>query len=406
MKRPRSRLLRFAAVVLLALGTATAAYGVGRAVFTDDQGSQGKAATKQHPAGHSSSMDMAHPVAGNFKPDDTKIEECEGEFRCLEQAFGNLAYYDGPKETLRLFDKMLLTDGPVENDCHRIVHSIGSASLARFHGNVAKAFAAGSASCWSGYYHGILERAFIDADPDELGPISRRLCDDPDIRKTDYLAYQCVHGLGHGLMIFTGYNLPVSLKVCDQLATQWDQSSCSGGVFMENISSSYGITSKWVKEDDPVYPCGVVEKRHKYYCYLMVTSRISQLNGYDWKETSKTCQQVERDWIDICFQSYGRDASGFTRLDGAAIIRLCRYAGRWQSDCIYGAARDMTANDAGARRSHAFCSAVPRESRSRCFNGIGTILDGLNANENETRADCAAATTRYLAACLRGAGLS
>jgi hypothetical protein len=402
--RMRPRLFRFAAVALLSLGTAAAAYGVGRVVFGGDEGSQAASVSKQQSGEHSSG-DPAHPIAGNFKPDGTKISECEGDFQCLEQAFGNLAYYRGPKATIRIFDRMLLLDGPVENDCHRIVHSIGSASLARFKGNVAQAFAAGSASCWSGYYHGILERAFLDAKPDDLGPISRRLCDDPGIRSTDYLAYQCVHGLGHGLMIYTGYNMPVSLEVCDELSTQWDQSSCSGGVFMENISSSYGITSKWVKEDDPVYPCGVVAEQHKYYCYLMVTSRILELNGYDWKETSQTCQQVEPDWIDICFQSYGRDASGFTRLNATKIVRLCRLAERWQKECIYGAARDMTANDAGARRSPALCSAAPLEMRSRCFNGIGTILDGLNADEAETRADCAAATKLYVKSCLHGAGL-
>ena len=100
---------------------------------------------------------------------------------------------------------------------------IGSAALARYEGNVAKAFAAGSASCWSGYYHGILSHAFTDVELNELGPASRGLCDDEEIRRTDYLAYQCVHGLGHGLMIYTSYNLPLALETCDELATDWDQ---------------------------------------------------------------------------------------------------------------------------------------------------------------------------------------
>jgi hypothetical protein len=345
-------------------------------------------------------------MAGNFEPDDTRIADCEGDFKCLEQAFGNLAYDDGPKPTIRLFDRMMRTDEAVEGNCHRIVHSIGSASLARYDGNVAKAFAEGSASCWSGYYHGILERAFIDADPGDLGTISRRLCDDEGIRATDYLAYQCVHGLGHGLMIYTGYNMPVSLEVCDELASDWDQSSCTGGVFMENISSSYGVTSEWLKDDDPVYPCNSVAKRHKYYCYLMVTSRILQLNGYDWEGTATTCSSVEKEWIDICFQSFGRDASGSTRQNAPQIIRLCALAGRWQDDCVYGAARDITSNDAGARRARLLCERAAESFRPTCFNGIGTILRGLSASEDDVRAACAVATTRYLDSCLRGAGLA
>jgi hypothetical protein len=408
-KLARRRLTRYAGGVMLGLGVLLVAYSIARIVTageTADAGDNTPSAAVGYPASSAGSHDPAHPIAGNFKPDDKQIADCDGEFKCLEQAFGNLAYYEGPKPTIRVFDRMMQTDTNVERNCHRIIHNIGSASLARYEGNVAKAFAEGSASCWSGYYHGILERAFVDADPDQLGPISRQLCADEGIRATDYLAYQCVHGLGHGLMIYTGYNLPVALGICDQLATDWDQSSCSGGAFMENISSSYGFTSQWLKEDDPVYPCDWVADRHKYYCYLMVTSRILEQNGYNWKSTADTCKTVEKDWIDICFQSFGRDASGVTRQNAGEIVKLCRLGGSWESDCVYGAARDITANDAGSRRARLLCERIAAGLRPRCYDGIGTILAGLSANEDEVRAACAEATTRYLTACLRGAGLA
>ena len=352
------------------------------------------------------SVDGAHPVAGAFKPDGTGLDDCDGDFACLEQAFGNLAYRDGPKPTIERFDRLMATDDAVEGNCHRIVHMIGSAALARYHGNVAKAFSEGSASCWSGYYHGILSHAFSNVELDELGPTARGLCEDGEIRKTDYLAYQCVHGLGHGLMIYTGFNLPLALETCDELATQWDQSSCSGGVFMENVTPSLGAATQWLKDDDPVYPCNSVAKRHKYYCYLMVTSRILEVNGYDWKETAAACKSVEPDWVAICFQSYGRDASGSTRQDADEIVRLCDLAGRWETDCIYGAARDITSNDAGAERARHLCERADTALKDVCYDGIGTILRGLSASEEDVRAACAAATTRYLAACLRGAGLA
>ena len=40
-----------------------------------------------------------------------------------------------------------------------------------------------------------------------------------------------VHGLGHGLMIQTGYDLPTALAVCGGLRTRWDHLTCSNGVF-------------------------------------------------------------------------------------------------------------------------------------------------------------------------------
>ena len=351
----------------------------------------------------------AHPVAGDFQPDDTSLAECRGERDCLEQAFGNLAYRRGPEAALAVFDAKSKSDATVEANCHRIAHVIGSAALERYRGNVAQAFARGSESCWSGYYHGILEHAFADADSEaEVSATARRVCSARAIRRTLYLAYQCVHGLGHGLMLQSGYNLPFSLKVCDQLATAWDQTSCTGGVFMENVAgaqiSGYGVKSPWVRKNDLVYPCNAVKARHKQYCYLMVTSRILQANGYDWRATARICANVERGWVRTCFESFGRDADGFTRQNARRVLELCRLAGRYESDCIYGAVRDMASNYAGGDRAAKLCDTAAAQFRARCYLGLGTILGGLSATSAGRRAACERLTRTYVRSCLRGAG--
>ena len=249
-----------------------------------------------------------HPVAGTFKVDDTKLEQCS-EQTCIEQAFGNLAYYDGPRAALARFDETIEDGDP---SCHRIAHAIGAASLARYRGNVARTFAEGSSSCFSGYYHGVLERALVNVksnDPDRLGKVARNLCDDPDVLVSRWMAYQCFHGLGHGLMITTGYGLPTSLDACERIATYLDRTSCKGGVFMENISSSYGVKSQWVRDNDPVYPCNAVEQNDKITCYGMVTSRILRVDGLDWENAAAICAAVETEFVKTCFRSLGRDIS-------------------------------------------------------------------------------------------------
>ena len=52
-----------------------------------------------------------HPVAGNFRPDGTKVAECgaKGE-RCYEQTFGNLAYRGGPKQAMAFVDRMMQSE--------------------------------------------------------------------------------------------------------------------------------------------------------------------------------------------------------------------------------------------------------------------------------------------------------
>ena len=353
-----------------------------------------------------------HPVAGNFKPDKTTLESCgdNGSNACYEQAFGNIAFYQSPKTALRLFDQKIAQPGPIEGDCHRIAHSIGSASLAREKGNVAKAFAEGSSSCWSGYYHGILERALINVDSRSVpavGKIASDLCSDPSIRRVTWILYQCVHGLGHGLMIFSGYDLPFALRVCDRLSTSWDQTSCKGGVFMENISSSYGFTSKWLKDSDPVYPCDWVGDNDKLYCYLMVTSRVLRQNGFDWKKTAKICAGVETNWVTTCFQSYGRDASGSTRQNPEEILKLCAVAKPFggQVDCVNAAAKDMTANYTSGLQASVLCDEAPAEIRGGCFYSIGAIMGSFKTTSPERQADCHAVTKKaaYYQQCIRAA---
>ena len=345
------------------------------------------------------------PVAGKFEPNDQKLEDCKGDFACIEQGYGNLAYYDGPKVALSRFEQAIAQPGAVEGNCHRIAHAIGAASLAHFKGNVGPAFAAGTAACWSGYYHGVVERALVDVKDDELPKAARGMCDDPDLRAgPSFTLYQCVHGLGHGLMIYSHYDMPRSLKVCDALNGNWDQTSCTGGVFMENLSSSYGVKSKWLRDNDLIYPCNTVAERHKIYCYLMVTSRILPTVGYDFAKASKICRTSEKNWVATCFQSLGRDASGHSRQNPDKILEYCATGGNMMGDCVYGAARDMSSNYAGGEEASVMCDKAPKRMRARCFEGIGTILGGLHQTSEARRAACAKITTEYRAVCSRGAG--
>jgi hypothetical protein len=324
-----------------------------------------------------------HPVAGDFEPDGTKLADCapgDSSFQtCLEQGYGNLAYEDGAEVALGRFAAAIASDPVVERGCHRIAHTIGSATLARDEGDVGKAFSEGDSTCWSGFYHGILERALKGATEETvLVARIRALCQDVLAGEDTFTAYQCVHGLGHGLMIRTGLDLPYSLDMCTKLETPWEQTSCDGGVFMENFNTSYGVTSRFLKDDQPLYPCTAVAERHKLYCYLQITDRILQLNGYDFAAAGRTCLEAEPSWVATCFQSYGRSASGTSRLDRKQLLAYCAEApASGRSDCVYGAVRDIASNDAGGARALAFCGAVPEAYRGRCFNGLGTILTDL-----------------------------
>jgi len=353
-------------------------------------------------AGNASGKAVAKP----FAPDDKRLADCtDNNAECLEQAFGNLVYDEGPKPALARLQSMMTTNATVAADCHRIAHRMGSAALARYKDEVAPAFIAGSAVCASGYYHGIIERAFLGQPTDKLSIVARQLCSDPKITEQRFLAYQCIHGLGHGLMIYTGYDLPGSLRTCDDLRNGFDRVSCSGGVFMENFNSSYGVTSKYLRKSDPLYPCNSVAERHKLYCYLLVTANILRVENYDQAKTADACRRSEKEWVRTCFESFGRDVSGLAGKDAGQALASCRLAKQNERDCLYGAAREIVNADAAGERGGRFCARAPARLRGHCYEGVGSVLASLEPTPAALRSTCREVSGRHARSCLRGAGL-
>jgi cytochrome c553 len=339
-----------------------------------------------------------------FHPNSEKLADCHGDYACFRQAFGNVAYYDNPATALAKLATYMQTNETVRSGCHQIAHTIGHAGFAKYH-NAAQALANGTMTCWSGYYHGVVERAFAGVPRSQVKQLARKMCDGASIRKTYFLAYQCVHGLGHGLMIYSLNDLPYSLKVCDSLGTQWDQTSCTGGVFMQNFlpGPMQIAPTKWLSKKDLLYPCDTVASKDKLYCYLMVTSRILPVVQYDFRKTAKWCWRAEKAWIATCFQSFGRDASGNSVQNPRKIVQTCHLAGAMERECIYGGSRDLTSNDVGPKRAIVMCNLAPAETRSYCFYGIGTILGGFSNESAGRKARCDAVPASYRQDCYRGA---
>ena len=343
-----------------------------------------------------------------FEPDDKTVDGCANDAACLEQAFGNLAYEDGPKAALDKLADMSTTNSVVSGDCHVIAHKIGAGGLLHYKGEVGPAFAAGNGTCGSGFYHGLLQWKLAGVAADQVASVARSACNDPQIKANAFNYYQCDHGLGHGLMLYTSYDLPDALDYCHQLLTEFDQVSCSGGVFMENQSSSFGLRSKWLRKKNLLYPCNseLVQRRDKLYCYLLVTSYIlPNVNG-DWKKTADWCRKSDRGWVDICFQSYGRDVAGNAGRDPKGMKQLCAQAGSGEKDCIYGAIRDVMNNNPQDPNGKAFCEIVSPGFRPYCFFGMGTIL-GTQQNTPETKRQACEqwAKSEDLTQCLMGAGV-
>ena len=283
----------------------------------------------------------------------------------------------------------------------------------------------------------------------EMGDITaadvNALCEmyrgDPAAR---FVLFQCLHGMGHGLTMIYGHDLPVALEACDHLSSNWDQRSCYGGAFMENIMNATAphhmvddmmaetggggeaedapmpmegeqaemaehehAASEWagLDPDDPLYPCSVMEARYLQECYVMQTSAILWLNDWEIAEGAATCLTAPEHMRQTCIQSLGRDIAGHVVGDHERGIEECSKANAdlrpW---CYVGFVKNLIDVSARTDGAFAFCPQLDdRTGRLMCYRAIGEELDVLRATSEERTAECEVVSGDEQQACLYGA---
>ena len=261
--------------------------------------------------------------------------------------------------------------GYVKSNCHQLVHVVGRAAGDKF-GDVAKAYEQGDDFCWSGYYHGVMESVISKIGYQEIRSKLNTVCASASRdQQYSFHHYNCVHGLGHGVMAVNNGELFDGLRTCDSLTDSWERESCFGGVFMENIMSEANPDhrSKYLKNDDLMYPCNAVARAYKQQCYLMQTSHALQVNGYNFDEIFTLCGKVENDFLSTCYQSVGRDASGSTISDLARTRDICMKGRDFnaRSNCFIGAVKDFISYYHSNERGEELCAALEPVLRESCL---------------------------------------
>ncbi len=257
---------------------------------------------------------------------------------------------------------------PQFGSCHDAAHKTGRIA---YELSGAEAFRSCRAECHSGCYHGAMEAYFREHGTANLASDLRVLCS-TDLNP--FFSHQCLHGVGHGLMAWTDYELTDALDACNLLPR--GQVSCWTGVFMENIvgglADKDGHRTRFLS-DDPHYPCNAVGEQYKSSCYFLQTSRMMQLFQGDFARIAATCGEAPPNHQPSCFESMGRDVGGVHRGNPAAAIAACGNAPRGASRtaCLRGAAQDTFWDQSGQDAALAFCALLQGgEERTACYTTI------------------------------------
>ena len=279
----------------------------------------------------------------------------------------------------------------------------------------------------SGCYHGILQRYF-DA---RMGmPLTQGFlvapCDGLRGTSEQFRLFDCLHGTGHGLMMYHRYDVNGSLVDCDRLASDWDRRSCYSGVFMEHNMGArmqvfgdgkfgmhrHSTPSESVvlfKPNDLHYPCNATAPRYRHECYELQADLILPAVKQDYKKAGAVCDAAgSPELVSICYVGLGRNASGAAAFQFPGIRKRCELSSpAGVSYCYQGAVRHLAYAPSELPRGVAFCKSLPEgETRERCWDGIGLQIGGFFGDLNARRRACASENPRDTAACAIGAGIA
>ena len=270
------------------------------------------------------------------------------------------------------------TDPRVQVLCHAITHHIGQAAFQKYSG-IPEAFAHGDDFCASGYYHGVLQGFTAGAGRASLLANLDSACAAVPGKERHSLAYyNCVHGLGHGIMAMRDDSLFAALKDCDGLTGTVEQEACDNGVFMENLivdGEHGGHFSRYLKPEDPLYPCSAVEARYKVSCFENQTSYALGATGGDFRKVFALCAGVEAPFRTTCYQSVGRDAAAVSLNRVPGTVATCNLgAGPEQrSNCVKGAVLDFLYFYHSDAQALELCSALEAGLARDCRSALATF---------------------------------
>lgn len=299
------------------------------------------------------------------------------------------------------------TDGGSKVDCHQEAHIVGRMSYDLFKSTV---FQKINYNCHSGYIHGAIE-SFIK-EHGAKNKLMGKLEDLCKRYKTDFSNFECLHGIGHGVLAYVNYDLPRSLNMCSELSTDYDRRSCFGGVFMENIMAASGKGAiKGHKTDwannDPHFPCNSVLQTEivQTECYQMQTSRMLQLSNYDFKYIVNECLRAPTNMVAVCFRSMGRDIAGQVLRDQDQIINLCQLSPPNQfQECLRGGLNvivDFWGENITDQPQKLCNKLVNPKDKSYCFQTLGErLVNVFGANRAKIEDLCKVADPIYYQTCL------
>lgn len=261
--------------------------------------------------------------------------------------------------------------------CHAEAHDLGKEILIQVQELGAALQICGN-RCSSGCMHGLLWQAFAgDANEaqqhlslETIKPKIKSICENKAVLDT-YEPGNCAHGIGHGIMVLSGYELGEALQSCKAFETKPLEYYCVSGVFME-YDSQPSPTAKDLSQN---YPCDTY-KEFPSACYKYRTRHFLAKAKGNTAVVAEECSTLEPMQRHGCF--YGLGATYFFPLakKPERLATICKFGdAQDQAMCISGAVEYLA--DLQPATAQLACATLTGENAKRCAEAIRNKRYGL-----------------------------
>ncbi len=198
----------------------------------------------------------------------------------------------------------------------------------------------------------------------------------------------CFHGLGHGILAYTGYDMEKATELCEKTGTKEmgfvETAECVGGVVMEMTAGVHDKDAwirqkdKYLKMDSPLMPCteSFIPEVSRPNCFLYITPHLWEVAGGDLGNPTE----------DVFSRSF---AYCDKMPAGMSVYKALCYGGFGKEFVGLAQSRDIrdigSMSDAGLQKVYRWCKLAPNK------NAVKSCLDqAINSlywgGENKTDA--------------------
>jgi hypothetical protein len=333
-------------------------------------------------------------------------------------------HHEGLVQALDSLQRLAQTDSLVLRGGHQLAHALGrEAVMAR--GNDATVIGQCRPIFSSGCFHGVVEGYLNARGRIDVRALNAMCRSAGDVSHPGPI-YECMHGLGHGILGAVGLDANLALRYCDQLDGKRYEVSCHEGVFMEAISSAlnnhdhmHGASlTKGAQASmhghareaghltldpvDPYSPCRTVDSSYAQSCWLFQGFVLLRRLGFDAKAALDACALAPDGWAGRCTEGVGHQLAGLFQRSDQWILQQCkRSRPELQASCVGGALYALVSLDWSGARAVGFCSAAGSPHATACFAALGPLLYAV-APQGQLATACTEAAPELQKVCLRG----